>query len=147
MIRMVGGHIHACPHLLCGIGLVGISPEGMLGGESQGEEARGAKIQTTRGDIRLPERRLMTAKTDGQPTVFIEGAVGLKTTLDDRSLSRLESQRKFQGVTSSIGRNRKPHQCRTQELQRSSTYLQYFHSYVPEDHHRRDVWIRQASVF
>ena len=34
----------------------------------------------------------------------------------------------------------------TPQFQRSGTRIQHFHPYIPENHHRRNVWLRQASV-
>ena len=72
---MIGGDIHPRPDLLGGVKGIGITPEGMLGGESQGQKAGGTKVEAARGNVILTDSGLVAAEADGEPAVLVRASI------------------------------------------------------------------------
>lgn len=80
---MVAGDVFAAPGFDGCPRFVGRDPKNVVGWKTECEEAVGANVETAGGNIVIGKRGLVSAETDLEPAVFIEGAGGAHLTTDD----------------------------------------------------------------
>src|SRR3954454_23775742 len=85
--------VFPAPDLFRGPGLVGLTPERIGFRQSERKKHSRTKIETPGRYVRFPNRRLMTVKSDLQPSAVVERARRINHSSDD-------------------GGERRPHLCR-----------------------------------